>query len=79
MDYIWDWSYMINFNTVGGRRFFLSVMAGVVSSILLWYGKLTPDSYALIVIATVGAYIAGSAIEQISLNKNVKQPTKLKE
>lgn len=55
----------MNFNTVGGRRFALAAGAGCMSSFLVWFAKITPDAYSMIVIATVGAYIAGGTFEAV--------------
>lgn len=51
--------------TSGGRRFFLALGAGVTASFLLWHGKLDSQNYALIVISTVGAFIAGNSWEKV--------------
>lgn len=52
---------------VGGRRFLMAIGAGVVVSVLQWYGKLDPagTAYATIVIGVVGAYIAGNTVEKM--------------
>lgn len=57
----------MNFSTVGGRRFFLAFGAGIMTTILQWFGKLDADggTYAWVVIGTVGAYISGATFEQI--------------
>lgn len=46
-------------------RFVLCVGAGAVCSILLWFGKLDSGSYTAIIMGTVGAYVAGGAIERV--------------
>lgn len=55
----------MNFNYLGGRRFLLALGAGIMATILQWYGKLDPQgsSYALIIGATVAAYITGNVLE----------------
>lgn len=45
----------------GGRRFLLTLGAGVMSSVLLACGQLTSGDYVLVVLGTVGAYIAGNS------------------
>lgn len=52
-------------DTVGGRRFMLACSTQVVSSLLLWFSKLTPDAYSMIILGTVAAYIAGSSYQQV--------------
>lgn len=54
---------------LGGRRFALTLGAGMVTSLLLYLDKLDSAAYASIIIATVGAYIAGDAFEH---KQNVK-------
>lgn len=51
----------------------MAVGAGLISSLLLWFGKLTSPDYAFIVAATVGAYVAGAAMEQINLDKQSRR------
>lgn len=52
---------------LGGRRFLLSLGAGVVSSILVWYGKISPEIYRDVVLGTVGIYIAGNTFQKTRL------------
>ena len=55
----------INLQTIGGRRFLLAASSGIVASLLQWFEKLDPagSTYALIVLGTVGAFIAGNVVE----------------
>ena len=46
------------------RKFVLVLGSGIINALLLWYGKLTPDAYSMIVIATLGAYIAGNVFQK---------------
>lgn len=57
----------MNFDTIGGRRFFATIGAGVTTTVLQWFGKLDPagTTYAMVVIATVGAYIAGNTTQKV--------------
>ena len=50
----------------GGRRFILTMGAGVTTSVLQYLGKLDPagSTYALVVIGTVGAYITGNTFQK---------------
>lgn len=50
---------------IGGRRFALTVGCGAVCSVLLWFGKLTDPSFTLIIMGTVGAYIAANTTQKI--------------
>lgn len=55
----------MNFTTIGGRRFIMAMGAGITATVLQWFGKLDPtgNSYALIVLGTVAAYITGNVVE----------------
>lgn len=46
----------------GGRKFLLCLGCGAVNSILLWFGKLDSNSYELIILGTVGTFIAGNVM-----------------
>jgi hypothetical protein len=48
----------------GGRRFSMTIGAGTVSSILVWFGKITSEAWAAVVISTVAAYIAGNTYQK---------------
>jgi hypothetical protein len=50
----------------GGRRFLLSLMSGLVATLMQWFDKLDPsgNAYAAIVIATVASYITGNVVER---------------
>lgn len=52
----------------GGRRFILSVGCGLVTSFLLWFGKLDSGAYTAIIMGTVGAYIASDTIQRVKEN-----------
>lgn len=58
----------MNFQTLGGRRFVVTVGAGIVTTLLQWFGKLDPagTTYAMVIGATVAVYIAGGTMD----NKN---------
>ena len=57
--------------TLGGRRFFMAMGAGVSATLLQWFGKMDPSgtAYATIVIATVAAYITGATHEAVKNGK----------
>lgn len=52
-----------NFEIVGGRRFMLCVGCGLMSSILVWFGKIDSAGYVTLTLGTVGAYITAGAWE----------------
>lgn len=53
----------MNFTTFGGRRYVLAMGAGVTSTVLVWFGKITPDVFQWTVLGTVAAYITGATAE----------------
>ena len=50
---------------LGGRRFLLTVGCGVVTSALCWFGKISGEVYAAVIIATVAAYITGNTSQKL--------------
>ena len=48
----------------GGRRFVLTLIAGAVASLLVWFDKVTSEAWAAVVIATVAAYITGNTYQK---------------
>jgi hypothetical protein len=57
----------MNLQAIGGRRFIATIGAGLATSLLQWCGKLDPAgaTYALVVVGTVGAYIAGNTVQKV--------------
>jgi hypothetical protein len=55
----------MNFTHIGGRRFVLAMSAGCMTTFLQYTGHLDAQgsTYAMVIIATVGAYIGGQAYE----------------
>jgi hypothetical protein len=51
--------------SLGGRRYTLTVGCGVVCSALLYFGKLTPEVFRDIIIATVAVYIGGNTFQKV--------------
>ena len=48
----------------GGRRFLLTVGAGLVNSLLVWYAKIGPGEYVALTTLTVGAYIGANTFQK---------------
>lgn len=50
---------------LGGRKFLLALGAGIMTTLLQWFGKLDPDgtTYALVIAGTVGAFITANVVQ----------------
>ena len=55
-DRFWTW--------VGGRRFLLTVGAGIVHTILLWAGKLSGEQFVMLTASTVAVYIGANTYQK---------------
>jgi len=55
---------MNTMSKLGGRKFLLCLGCGVVTSVLLWFGKLDGGAYTTIILGTVGAFIVGNVAAQ---------------
>jgi predicted metal-binding transcription factor (methanogenesis marker protein 9) len=52
-------------SALGGRRFWLSLGAGLCTTILAWYAKISPEVYRDVVLGTVGMYITGNTVQKV--------------
>lgn len=48
----------------GGRRFLLSLGTLLMTGVLTWFGKIDAGAYSTVVLAVVGAYIAGNTYQK---------------
>ena len=51
-------------NTVGGRKFLISLVSIVATATLMWFGKIDDGVYSTVIIAAMGAYIAGNVTQK---------------
>lgn len=59
--------------SLGGRRFLMSLGAGLSSTVLVWFGKITPEVYQWIVLGTVAAYITGNTTQKVLPGQHAKE------
>lgn len=48
----------------GGRRFIMAMGAGISCTVLVWFGKITPEVFQWTVLGTVAAYITGNTFQK---------------
>jgi hypothetical protein len=60
-------------DALGGRRFWMTVGAGLVNTFLLWHGKIDMAIYRDLTLGTVAVYIAGATYQRVK--GNVSNPT----
>jgi hypothetical protein len=59
----------VNMTRIGGRKFVLTVGCGLITTFLLWFGKLAGSEYVAIILGTVSAYIAGNTYQNVKSSK----------
>jgi hypothetical protein len=60
------WGLSVNlFQLFGGNRCGITLGCGIATTLLCFFGKITGDVYAMVTIATVGAYIAGRTTQSV--------------
>jgi hypothetical protein len=59
-------------NSLGGRKFLITIGCGVVTTILVWFGKIDGTTYTAVILGTVGVYLAANAYQ--SRVENAKLP-----
>lgn len=53
----------------GGQRYVLVLLITFLCSFLLWQNKLKSEDYAIVVVGTVGAYIAGRTYQNTKIGR----------
>lgn len=54
----------VEYEKLGGRRFLLCVGTLAVSTVLLWYAKISDAIWRDVLIATVAVYVAGNVSQK---------------
>ena len=62
--------------SAGGRRFLLALSTNLITAVLVLAGKVGDAVYATVIIATVGAYIAGNTVQKIRGHEDPEWPSK---
>ncbi len=57
-------------DSLGGRKFVATVLCQIITGGLVWLNKIDGDTYSLVIIATVGAFIAGNVLVHKAQGKN---------
>ncbi len=50
---------------LGGRRFMMSMLIGISTTLLTYFAKIDGPTYSLVILGTVGAYITGNTIQKV--------------
>lgn len=48
-----------------GTKFIATIGCGFVTTLLCWNGKISDDIYAMVILGTVGAFIAGDVVQKV--------------
>lgn len=59
---------MISLEALGGRRFVMSMLIGFTTALLTYLGKIDGNTYSMVILGTVGAYIAGNTFQKVKTN-----------
>jgi hypothetical protein len=54
----------MNLDSMGGRRFLMTMGCGIACTMLVWFGKIEGGIFRDVVIATVAVYIAGNTYQK---------------
>lgn len=65
----------MNPNLYGGRKFIIALLAILCTTLLVAYAKITDGVYSTVLIATIGAYIAGNVTQKSKEATKVEETT----
>lgn len=60
----------MNFDSIGGRRFSLSLWCVIQSGLLSYLKTIDSGTYGMVIAAVVAAYIAGNVTQKLKGNSN---------
>lgn len=63
----------MNLEALGGRRFIMSMLIGLATTVLTYLGKIDGSTYSLVILGTVGAYITGNTLQKVKTNATNSQ------
>lgn len=67
----------MNFTRIGGRKFLMTMGAGITGTTLLVFGHINQDHFVELVKWTVSAYILGGTVENVpGILDKLKAPPK---
>ena len=64
----------MNFDNLGGRKFIATMTIFILTSMLMWFGKITDGVFQNIFISTIVAYIGGNVYQKV--NERIESGTK---
>lgn len=50
---------------IGGRKFNLSLISIVFTTVLCWFGKIEPSVFSFVIVTTITAYTTGNVIQKM--------------
>lgn len=54
--------------SLGGRRFIISMLIGAATALLTYLGKIDGGVYTAVILGTVGVYITGNTYQKVKAN-----------
>lgn len=61
-------------DSIGGRKFAISILAVLCTAVLMWFGKISDGVYSTIMIAALGVYVAGNVTQKNNETKPAEIP-----
>ncbi len=61
---------VFSIDSLGGKRFVLTIVTMITTSMLNFVGKVDGATYAAVIIAIVAAFIAGDTTQNIKMSNN---------